>query len=161
MKHLFILFLLSIILSCHNGNENSINDLSQFDWLVGEWMDSTSDGKMIEIWNQIDDTSFVGSSIYMAGIDTIFYEEISLRMKNGKIFYIPSIQSQNDGKPVYFALTSTSKGEFTFENNEHDFPKKIVYTNPHKDSLIAYVEGPTANGYKKEFFKMRRVSSGK
>ncbi len=161
MKYFFSLFLVSILISCQGSKENINNDLSQFKWLIGEWMDSTSDGKMVEIWNQIDDSSFVGSSIYMAGIDTIFYEEISLRMKNGKIFYIPSVQNQNDGEPVYFAFTSEKNGEFIFENKEHDFPKKIVYTNPNKDSLVAYIEGPTTNGYKKEFFKMRRVVGGK
>ena len=145
------------MLSCDTNKAKQQNGLTQFSWLEGEWMDSTSDGKMIEIWNRIDDSSLVGSSIYMAGIDTIFYEEISLRIKNGKIFYIPSIQNQNNGEPVYFAFTGAKNGEFTFENQEHDFPKKIVYTNPHKDSLVAFIEGPTANGYKKDFFKMRRV----
>ncbi len=157
MKYILALSFLLLLFSCSQTNSGKKNDMSQFSWLVGEWMDSTSDGKMIEIWNRIDDTTFVGSSIYMAGVDTIFYEEISLRMKNGKVFYIPSVQNQNNGEPVYFAFTSAKKGEYTFENEEHDFPKKIVYTNPHKDSLVAFIEGPTANGYKKEYFKMRRV----
>ena len=67
------------MLSCDTNKAKQQNGLTQFSWLEGEWMDSTSDGKMIEIWNRIDDSSLVGSSIYMAGIDTIFYEEISLR----------------------------------------------------------------------------------
>ena len=157
MKYIILLALSLLLFSCYNNKSEPENGMSQFSWLEGEWMDSTSDGKMVEIWNRIDDSTLVGNSIYMAGIDTIFYEEISLRMKNGKIFYIPSIQNQNNGEPVYFALTGTKKGEFTFENEQHDFPKKIVYTNPHKDSLVAFIEGPTANGYKKDFFKMRRV----
>ena len=157
MKYIILLALSLLLFSCYNNKSGPENGMSQFSWLEGEWMDSTSDGKMVEIWNRIDDSTLVGNSIYMAGIDTIFYEEISLRMKNGKIFYIPSIQNQNNGEPVYFALTVTKKGEFTFENEQHDFPKKIVYTNPHKDSLVAFIEGPTANGYKKDFFKMRRV----
>ncbi len=157
MKHIFALALLITLISCDSKKSDSKNGLTQFEWMEGEWMDSTSDGKMVEIWNRINDSTFVGSSIYMAGIDTIFYEEISLRMKNQKIFYVPSIQNQNNGEAVYFAFTGATKREFTFENQEHDFPKKIVYTNPHKDSLVAFIEGPTANGYKKEFFRMRRV----
>jgi hypothetical protein len=157
MKYIFLLALLISLISCDSTKPDSKNGLTQFEWMEGEWMDSTSDGKMVEIWNRINDSTFVGSSIYMAGIDTIFYEEISLRMKNEKIFYVPSIQNQNNGEAVYFAFTGALKGEFTFENQEHDFPKKIVYTNPHKDSLVAFIEGPTASGYKKEFFRMRRV----
>lgn len=161
MKYILLLTCILFLFSCAKTKSGKDNGLSQFSWLEGEWMDSTSDGKMVEIWNRIDDSSFVGSSIYMAGIDTIFYEEISLRVKSGKIFYIPSVQNQNNGEPVYFAFTGSSNGEFTFENKEHDFPKKIVYTNPHKDSLVAFIEGPTANGYKKEYFKMRRVEGVK
>ena len=157
MRYLISFFCFMVLLSCDKTKSGQQNDLSQFSWLEGEWMDSTSDGKMVEIWNRIDDSSFVGSSIYMAGIDTIFYEEISLRLKNGKVFYVPSIQSHKNGEPVYFAFTGSNNGEYTFENKEHDFPKKIVYTNPNKDSLVAYIEGPTAGGYKKEYFKMRRV----
>lgn len=157
MKHLLLFLSLISWLACGENKPNKQNDLAQFSWLIGEWMDSTSDGKMVEIWNRIDDTSFVGSSIYMAGTDTIFYEEISLRLKNGKLFYTPSIQSQNNGDAVHFAFTSKTNGEYTFENKEHDFPKKIVYTNPNKDSLVAFIEGPTKAGYQKEYFKMHRV----
>jgi hypothetical protein len=145
------------LFSCGSKEKQAPNDLDQFGWLLGSWMDSTSDGKMVEIWNQINDSAYVGSSIYMAGADTIFFEEISLRKVNGKIYYVPSIQSQNDGLPVFFAMTSSKKGEYVFENKKHDFPKKIVYTNPSDDSLIAYIEGPTEKGMHKEFFKLQRV----
>lgn len=161
MRYLLFLYSLVFLFACSENKVAEKKDLSQFKWLLGEWMDSTSDGKMIEIWNQIDDSVLVGSSIYMAGTDTIFYEEISMRILNDTIFYIPSIQSQNDGEAVYFALTSADRGEFTFENKMQDFPQKIIYTNPQKDSLVAFIEGPTEKGVHREVFKMRRSSGVK
>lgn len=159
MKYYLLSLLILIQISCSKKVEKEANEMDIFNWLVGEWMDSTFDGKLVETWNRIDDSSFVGSSIYMSGIDTISYEEISLKKKSNKIYYIPSVQNQNDGKPVYFELTSTKNNEFVFENEEHDYPKKIVYTNPQKDSLVAYIDGPSSNGNQKRFFRMHRVNN--
>ena len=38
---------------------------------------------------------------------------------------------------------------YVFENMEHDFPQRIVYTNPKTDSIFAYIEGIQDDQYRK------------
>ena len=159
MKIPSILFLFSVFLieSCQFGPKKIEGDLSNFDWMDGAWMDSSSTGKMVEEWNEINDSVMVGSSIYLAGLDTIFFEEISLKKINGEIYYIPSIQVEDGLQPVLFKFISATNGEFIFENKKHDFPQRIVYSNPVKDSLVAYIDGNQKGEYRKEYFRMKRI----
>ena len=159
MKTLSILLLFSILLveGCQVGQKKIDGDLNNFNWMTGTWMDSSSTGKMVEVWNVINDSVMVGSSIYLAGLDTIFFEEISLKKINGEIYYIPSIQVEEGLQPVLFKFISFSNGEFIFENKKHDFPQRIVYSNPVKDSLVAYIDGNQKGEYRKEYFRMKRI----
>ncbi len=156
IREVSFLFVLIYVCGCSSDPKNSTNDLSEFSWLTGQWMDSSSSGKMVEMWNQINDSILVGSSIYLAGIDTIFYEEISLKKIKNIIYYIPSIQSEDGALPILFKYAGFKNGEWIFENKDHDFPQRIVYTHPDQDSLIAYVDGNKNGEYRKEYFRMKK-----
>lgn len=158
MKLIVFLLIIVGVIGCSKVTKTETNNLDEFTWLTGEWMDSSSSGKMVEIWNQINDSLLVGSSIYLAGIDTIFYEEISLKKIKNDIYYIPSIQSEEGALPVLFKYTGYKNDEWIFENKDHDFPQRIVYTHPEPDSLIAYVDGNKNGEYRKEFFRMKKIN---
>ena len=53
-------------------------------------------------------------------------------------------------------MIPSKEGTFTFENAKHDFPSRISYTNPVKDSIHAWIEG-TVNGEarKSDFYYKR------
>jgi hypothetical protein len=157
MRILSVLVALFLFSACGDKKVDNTNNLEEFAWLKGEWMDSSSSGKMVELWNQVNDSLMVGSSIYLAGEDTIFFEEISLNKINDDIFYIPSIQAEEGMQPTKFKFISSANGELVFENKEHDFPQRIVYTHPLEDSLIAYIDGKKNGEYRKEFFRMKRI----
>jgi len=64
--------------------------------------------------------------------------------------------NQNDEKPVTFKLVSSENGQFTFENKDNDFPERIIYTNPVKDSLHAWIEGSVNGEAKRIDFSFSR-----
>ena len=88
--------------------------------------------------------------------DTIFSEKISLENRAGGLFYIPTVNNQNNGQAVSFKLISNTNGEYVFENKEHDFPQRIIYKNPANDSLYARIEGTSKGKFHKEEFSMKR-----
>jgi len=47
---------------------------------------------------------------------------------------------QNDGDEVIFKLTKHDDTSFVFENQEHDFPQRIIYINEGEDTMHARIE---------------------
>ena len=76
-------------------------------------------------------------------------EEVTIVARDGKLFYIPIVSDQNNHQPVKFEITSSSTKEFTAENDEHDFPKRIHYKSINADSLYAKIDGGICNARKK------------
>jgi uncharacterized protein YciI len=76
------------------------------------------------------------------GGDTITTETIDIAVKNGGMYYIPTVKGQNNDQPVPFRLSKTEDGAWVFENPDHDFPKQIRYTLAGYDTLHARVSAP-------------------
>jgi hypothetical protein len=49
-------------------------------------------------------------------------------------------------------MIALEKTKVVFENKAHDFPQPIVYTNPKRDSIHAWVEGMVEEELKKSDF---------
>lgn len=69
---------------------------------------------------------------------------------NQDVYFSAADALQNGGKAVAFRLIPDEEGFFVFENNLHDFPKRIIYTNSVKNSTHAWIVGV-------EEGKMRKV----
>lgn len=134
------------------------NMMKEMDWLLGSWINRSSNGHLYEIWRKNNDTLFSGESFLIEQNDTTFHEKISLEWKDGNLYYIPTVRDQNNGRPVLFKLISGVNGEYVFENKEHDFPHRIIYKNPAPDSLHARIEGIENGILHKEEFPMNRTS---
>jgi len=70
------------------------------------------------------------------------------------LYYMPTVQGQNNEKEVFFKLTALSDTHFVFENPMHDFPKKISYYHPKKNELYTEVEGLIDGKTRKEAFRL-------
>ncbi|MES2850157.1 MAG: DUF6265 family protein [Bacteroidota bacterium] len=115
-----------------------------FKELTGTWTLINKKGNlMAEVWIKKDENSMTGKSYMVKGSDTIMLEKVDLVKEGDDIFYIPVAFGQNEGKPVRFKLTSATATVYTFENPEHDFPKRIVYDFTGNDSLHAYIDDGT------------------
>lgn len=134
MKNKFLIFLL-LIFGC-SQKEN----MKQCEWILGNWMFTTDRGTFYESWTKQDITHFKGSGCFVIKGDTVFKESLMLENKNGGIFYIPTIANQNGGKPVEFMMMAMGK-ELIFENQSHDFPKRIVYKYADDDHIKVTLSG--------------------
>lgn len=135
------------------------NDLSELRWLLGEWQMQKKNGTLVETWRQKNDSTFEESSYLLkSNGETKLLEEVTIVAREGKLFYIPVVADQNNNKPVSFEITFSSSQEFTAENAEHDFPKRIYYKLISADSLYAKIDGgPQMPEKKSEFYYSRNT----
>ena len=120
--------------------------------LEGTWKMDTPRGRLFERWAVVGDHELKGTSFKVSNSDTIILENIQLLRKQNDIFYIPSVQDQNDKKPIPFRLVSATSKRFVFENPAHDYPQRIIYTLINTDSITARIEGTKAGIQKSSDF---------
>jgi hypothetical protein len=140
----------------NNARHSKQVDFSQFLWLEGDWIQVDNEGKLQESWRLSGDTMLIGFSSMIQGKDTLFFEKLSIEVRGYSYYYIPEVRDQNNGQAVLFKMTEANPGKFVFENKEHDFPQRIVYTHPISDSLVAWIEGQDRGKFRKEFFRYRK-----
>ena len=123
--------------------------LQDFAWLAGHWRIESGDRVVDEQWMAPAGGLMMGMARNIQGGKVQEYEFTLLRQEpNGDILYIASPSRQVE---TAFRLTSFKDGTAVFENPQHDFPKKIIYTRGKDGSLLAAIEGPGRDG------KPRRV----
>ena len=95
---------------------------------------------MIERWEIKNDSTFTGKSFMLeADGSKHILENIEIVYRMHEMFYIPTVENQNNRKPVKFKLV-INNNSFTAVNNEHDYPKKISYSLYGNDSLHAKID---------------------
>lgn len=158
MKQANVIFMVFLLFACQSPVSISYSKLSKTSWLLGTWQRQSSKGILTESWQKLNDSTFIGQSLFVSGDDTLSSESIRLKQQNGKLYYIPTVSGQNDGKAIVFALTSLTDSTVTFENPGHDFPQKIEYWFQKPDSLIAEVSSMAGELKKSIVFRMKRVN---
>ena len=138
-KQCFVLLLLTSNLACSQNDS-----LSQFDFLIGTWK---MEGKEnYESWEKLDN-KFKGESYKIENGLIKVTETIELKLEKDGIIYTPTVFNQNEGKGIPFQLTLLEENLFSFENLEHDFPKKIQYKILAKNKLFVSVLGENDEGF--------------
>ncbi len=131
--------------------------IQQSQCLIGIWENKTARGVIQETWTRSSDHSFSGKSCMIRGADTILLETIQLLQEKDSLFYIPTVTNQNGGLPVRFTAVHSGTDQLVFENPNHDFPQRIVYTRIHADSMVAEISGKRNGQERKQFFPMKRI----
>lgn len=165
-KYLLLIFILMVLNSCKNNSEtqnsetetaeNKSEKIDQLQWLLGTWTSESGDEFSQETWSQEDNTTFSAFSFSQVQDETVFAETMVLQQKGENLLLTVATANQKDEKPVTFNLVSMENGQFTFENKKHDFPQRIIYTNPVKDSLHAWIEGSVNGEAKRIDFSFSR-----
>jgi hypothetical protein len=125
---------------------------SPLQWMLGVWKISTPQGMVMEIWEQKNDSTLKGRSVFVKpNKDTIPQENIEIIFRNGEWYYIPTIANQNEGKPVFFKIIFLRANEFVSENPVHDFPQRIAYRRI-KQNMYTSIEGRKNGRYNKQNF---------
>ncbi len=132
-------------------------NLEKAGWLLGNWGNTSAEGVLSESWEKTNDSVYKGESYFVVKNDTVFSESIQLEETNGKLVYVVTVPDQNDAKPVRFEMTSINNNSFVFENLQHDYPNKIVYTKITNDSLVAKIFGTQKGKPATETFAMAKL----
>ncbi len=133
------------------------SDIKNAEWLIGTWENKTPKGSIYETWSKASDNEFLGKSYIVKDKNTIVFENIRLVQEQNGLFYIPTVNNQNDALPIRFTVKTISETQLVFENPQHDFPQIISYTKIATDSLLAKISG-TKNGKEyKRTFPMKRL----
>ena len=115
--------------------------LQSLKWMIGDWQMQTRKGQMIESWEMKNDSTFTGKSFMLeADGSKHILENIEIAYRMHEMFYIPTVENQNNREPVKFTLLNYDNNSFTAVNNEHDYPKKISYRLYGNDSLHAKID---------------------
>ena len=99
MKRSVLFICFCILSAATNAQENKLLQLS---WLMGGWEQTVKGGKIAESWAMESKTLFTGVS-YFADSNGLQQEEgeyIKLVLKDGVLWYIPTVVNQNDGQEV-------------------------------------------------------------
>jgi hypothetical protein len=130
--------------------------LDQLSWLAGCWSDESADPGSGENWMTPAGGTMLGVGRTVKAGRTAQFEYLQIRASAaGGLVYtaLPSGQKQTD-----FNLLSVAGKRFVFENLQHDFPQRIIYSREDDDRMTARIEG-TRGGQLKGFeYQLRRTS---
>ncbi len=139
MKWLLIIALIifnSVVIICEAQQDDESDIKIQFGWLNGIYKFDKVIVDTYEEWYMLGDI-LKGRSYEVRNSDTLITEELEIfKGKDKLIYYIATVENQNQGKPVYFKLISYEPQRFVFENLEHDFPERIIYFREGKDLRV-------------------------
>lgn len=134
-----VLLLLMVQLACSQKGE-----LEELSFLIGTWK---IEGKeSYETWNK-KDGKFTGESYKFVNGKEIVTEKLELTIEDDQIIYTPTVFDQNEGKGIPFVLNLSRDSLYSFENMQHDFPKKIQYRILNKNELYVSVLGEKDEGF--------------
>ncbi|RKE94789.1 DUF6265 family protein [Ichthyenterobacterium magnum] len=148
MKRQIFKSLLLIIFFIVDSSAQS--NIEQTHFLIGTW--KVENKNIYENWTQNSNT-LIGKSYSLNNNEKIVSETLSITSTNKTIIYTATVINQNNGKGVDFKLNNTIKDKFSFENLNHDFPKKIQYTILNKSELFVEVLGENNQGFSYKMIK--------
>lgn len=155
MKQLLLFIALTgLISSCSKRYE----DMDQLGWLQGKWSSDIQGKNMLEEWVRLNDSTIMGHSYFMEGTDTILGEKMTIATRLNTTYFqtVISQKGKENVDTTRFEMAEIEEGKIVFENLFHDFPQRIVYTHPSKDSIWAYLDGELMGNYERIDFKMKK-----
>jgi len=127
--------------------------MEKTDFLVGTWKMEGKD--LYEVWEKNENNEFTGYSYELQKNKKTITETLSLKRIDDRIVYEATVSNQNEGKTIQFVLNTEVKTYFSFENDQHDFPKKIQYKKISKDEIQVRVLGDEGKGFFYTLFKQK------
>ena len=141
-----------------SNNSNQFHLIENANWLIGKWQHISSEGILTETWEKLNDSTYAGKSFFVIGKDTVSSETIRLEQHGKTLLYIPTVKDQNNEQPISFVQTSSSTKQMVFENQKHDFPQLISYTQTNKTALVAEISGVINGKKKSQSFPMQKMN---
>lgn len=127
------------------GAPAAADGLEALSFLAGAWSGESGDLRMEEVWTAPAGGTLLGLHRDVARGRTVSWEFLRIDEKDGAITYWASPRG---AAPTPFRLVESGANRAVFENQEHDFPQRILYWLDAEGRLRARIEGP-ADGKEK------------
>ena len=103
------------------------DDLNFINWLLGTWKEDTNTYIITESWQAVSPHTLEGTNQTFSKNKNTITQTESLRVIEmyGEVFYLAKVAHNH--LPVAFKLIISTDSLVVFENQNHDFPKKIAY----------------------------------
>ena len=127
--------------------------VDQLGWMAGCWRQEAGNRVVEEMWMAPSGGAMLGVSRTVAQGRTVAHEFMQIRNEGTRTVFI----ARPSGQPeATFTLIEAEDGTVVFENPQHDFPQRVLYTRS-DGTLTGLIEG-TQNGKRRSAdFPMRRV----
>jgi hypothetical protein len=138
--------------------KNPADKLKSFRWLIGSWAMQTKDGVIAEKWKAGNDSILTGKSALIKNDTTIIpSENLEFAYRDNNYYYIVTWLQRSNQQPVAFIITSFSDTGFVAENQQHQFPKRIIYQLINNDTIHAWIDaGPEKPEKRADFYYARK-----
>jgi len=125
--------------------------LKQSDFLVGTW--KVESKEQYEVWEKNKEGNLEGYSYKIQGDQEKRLESLSIKKQDKQVVYEALVPDQNEGQAIPFILNAGIKDYLSFENEQHDFPKKIQYQKISDQEVLVKVLGAGEKGFSYKIFK--------
>lgn len=113
--------------------------------MIGSWK---MEGKEVyEVWESGKNNELIGYSYKINDDQKIILETLSIKVIDNNFIYEATVTDQNEGKTIPFTLNIEIKEYLSFENMDHDFPKKIQYKRMNENEIVVTVLGDEGKGF--------------
>ena len=113
------------------------SEISTLAWLSGSWLAVEGDTRAEENWTVPAGGTMLATAREVRGKKTAFFEFLRIEEREGKLVYLAMPKAR---AATAFTLTKQGEKDATFENPEHDFPKRIVYRLEGDDVLVTRID---------------------
>jgi hypothetical protein len=118
--------------------QDSPATIADLNWIAGTWSVANGNQTIEEHWTSAASNAIVGLGRTLAGDRMVAFEYLRIEARADGVFYV----AQPNGRaPTSFRLTKWDGQTAVFENPDHDFPKRIMYTKSGNDAVTALVDG--------------------
>jgi hypothetical protein len=128
--------------------------LSHLAWMTGSWANDSGGVQSEEHWTQPRAGTMFGVNRSMRAGATMFFEYLRIEARPDGVYYIAAPLGRHP--PTEFRMTSHADNKVTFENPQHDFPKRITYWRD-GDTLHATADGESRGTLRSEVFQWQRA----
>jgi len=148
-----ILILLFLLLPHFMLNATSCRSLDTIEWMLGTWKSKHNDQTLIESWNKVSAKTMEGFGETLVKGKLKSSESLRVVAMSGQLYFVAKVN--HNAMPVAFKLTECSSAHVVFENQTHDFPKRIEYTFKNNDKIQALVSDGQGEGFSINFVKLK------
>jgi hypothetical protein len=112
---------------------------SRAGFMAGCWEMTQGTRHVREDWRVVSPDFLIGTSATTVNGAAREFEFLRVVSKDGKVDYVAQ---PNGAPPTAFTLApSSSADKLVFENLQHDFPKRIIYTKLSDTQVTASIDG--------------------